>query len=664
MDSAIRIPADLLPRRKRIVVGFAGGGGSSIAIEAALGVHPDAAINHWWPAIAAHQENFPDCAHYLSDIFEVDPNEVLPGEEIGLAWFSPDCRHHSKAKGGAPVSKRVRGLAWVVIQWAKLRRPDVIFMENVEEWLDWGPLVVRADGKTVPDVARKGSTARLWFQRMRQAGYAVEHRVSSAADYGDPTIRKRMMVIARRDGRPIVWPAATHAPRAKAEAAGLKPHLAAASFIDFSRPCPSIFLTAAEAKASGCKRPLEPATMRRIARGTQRFTIAKADPFIVPVTHKGDDRVHDIREPLRTATTAKRGEFAVISPHLIRTDQASSAGRAGIADVEDAARTVTAAGGIALAAVHLIKLSENSLGQDPREPLHTVMAGAPRHGVVAAHLTKFRTHSDGQDLREPAPTITANSFNKRPGGAAPVGLVEAEAVFVEQANTDMVGHDARDPLSTIVGKGCTQRVIAAQLTQFRSSNTEGGQADPTEPLTGIVAGGQHHGLITAHLDAYYGSGSVGGDASEPLRTATALARHSLIVTQLSAVADHGRRPQVLAFLRAHFGEPTEADLTDPLGSVDARTRFGIVLLPAEAGPLPAFIVDIGMRMLDPETELARAMGWPASYRLGTDATGKRVTKTTITKLVGNGVCKAWAAAHVAANCADLPWWKEPERRAA
>jgi DNA (cytosine-5)-methyltransferase 1 len=583
----------------------------------------------------------------------------------------------------------------------------------------------------VPDPARRGITAERWFRRMRQAGYVVDVRVSSAADYGDPTTRTRMLVIARRDGRPIVWPAATHAPRAKAAAAGLKVHAAAASFIDFSRPCPSIFLTRDEAKAAGCKRPLEAATLRRIARGTQRFTIAKADPFIVPVTHRGDDRVYSAEDPLRTATTAKRGEFAVIqpvfagqppvgqagsespaapdgaaghgsSPFIVRTDMASSAGRAGIADAQDALRTVMTSGGMALvspvivphfgeregqeprsrdpaepyptvvpggrggdlAAVHLIKLSENSLGQPPGEPLHTVMAGAPRHGVVAAHLTKFRTHSDGQDLGEPGPTIAANSFEKRPGGAAPVGLVEAQAVFVEQANTDMVGHDARDPLSTIVGKGCTQRVVAAQLSHFRTSNTAGGQADVGAPLTVNVAGANHHALLTAHLDAYYGSGSVGGEAGEPLRTATALARHSLIVAQLSAVADHGRRPQVLAFLRAHFGEPTAADVADPLGSVEARTRFGIVLLPGEAGPVPAFIVDIGMRMLDPETELARAMGWPADYRLSVDAAGRKVTKTTITKLVGNGVCKAWAEAHLRANCADLPWWNEPERRAA
>jgi DNA (cytosine-5)-methyltransferase 1 len=630
-----------------IVVGFAGGGGSSLAVEAALDRHPDAALNHWPLALAVHERNFPGAEHHCADIHDTDCRSVCPGRRIGLLWLSPDCRHFSKAKGGAPVSARVRGLAWVAIPWAKVRRPDVIMLENVEEFLTWGPL--GADGK--PDPARKGHTFERWLRRLRQCGYQVEWRILSAADYGAPTIRKRLFIVARCDGKAIVWPAPTHAPRAKAKARGLPPYRAAAEIIDWSRPCPSIFLPPDEARKLRIKRPLEEATLRRIAKGLYRYTIAHADPFIVPVTHRGDDRAHDLNEPLRTITTADRGEFALIAPHLTKfrtgsdgadlrepapTITANSyvkrpggAPPLGLAsaflvphfgeapgqeprsrDIADPYPTVTAAGtGGDLASVFLTKFSENSIGHLPDEPLHTVMAGAPRHRLVTAHLQRQFGASVGSDLGEPMGAVM-------PGGG---GKTQILAAFMEQANTDMVGHDAREPVSTVVGKGCTQRLIAAQLTQLRGSNE--GRGDIGDPLPGLTAGGSHQAVLQAVLDA-----------DQPM--AVPFSRHEA---------------ELRAFLVKYYGEATAQDLADPLGTVTARSRFGLVLVAGQAWR----IADIGMRMLDPETELAAAMGVRRSYVLGFDAAGERVTKTAITKMVGNMVSPPPAEALIAANCADL-----------
>jgi DNA (cytosine-5)-methyltransferase 1 len=616
---------DWTPRRKRIVVGFAGGGGSSIGIAKALGVHPDAALNHWPAAIATHEANFPGAAHFCGDIFETDCRDVLPGEEIGLAWFSPDCRHFSRAKGGTPVSARVRGLAWVVIPWAKIRKPDVIILENVDEFVTWGPLIVGADGATRPDPARKGETFERFVRRLRQCGYEVDWRQSSlAADLGAPTLRKRFILIARRDGRPIVFPAPMFAPRAKAAAKGLPPYRAAYECIDFSRPCPSIFLTREEARAIGVKRPLEDATMRRIARGLYRYSIASADPFIVRVVGT-EDRVANIRDPLNTIATEKGGAFALVAPVI--TGCGGRMGQTEPVAPRDPYPTITSKNDSALAVAHLTHFQENMIGSDLRDPLDTVMAGAPRHGLVSAHITKFRGGATGSDMRDGLPAVTANSFIKRPGGAAPIGLV---AAFVEQANTDMVGHDMREPLSTMVQKGCTQRVIAAQLSQFRGSNA--GKGDLDEPMPAVMAEGYHQALLAATLEA-----------DQPL-----------------AVPFSAHDDELRAFLVRYYGTADASDLADPLGTVTSRSRFGLVLVAGVAYR----ISDIGMRMLDPETELAAAMGVPRGYFAGVRLGGKPLTKTKITKLVGNMVQTEWAEAHVAANCADLPWWREPEAMAA
>jgi site-specific DNA-cytosine methylase len=323
---------------------FAGGGGSTEGAEQA-GVQIDYALNHDAIALRLHEVNHPAAVTWCADAFTASPLELEPGRPIGSMWFSPDCTHHSKARGAAPKSARIRGLAWCVIPWAKIRRPRVIFIENVEEFQDWGPL--DDDGQSIK--ARKGETFRLFNKRMAQAGYVGEWRELVTADYSDPelaplggqTTRKRLFAIFRCDGEPIVWPVRTHAPAHQAKALDFKPYCPAASFLDFAAPCPSIFLTQAEAKALGLKvkRPLVKATLRRIVKGLDRFVISSAQPFLVHLTHQGGDRVHSVGDPLATVTGANRGEIALVSPQVVTITHSKGGDRVQPAD--EPLRTVT-----------------------------------------------------------------------------------------------------------------------------------------------------------------------------------------------------------------------------------------------------------------------------------------------------------------------------------
>ncbi len=291
----------------QVIDSFAGGGGASLGIEQALGRPVDIAVNHDPEAIAMHRANHPRTLHHIQDVWSIDPGEIARRGPIALAWFSPDCTHFSKAKGSAPIRPeglRSRDLAWVVVRWARDARPAVIMLENVEEFRSWGPLVA---GRL--DKSRAGQTFRQWIQALRDAGYSVEWRELRAADYGAPTLRKRLFVIARRDGRPIVWPDASHGP-------GLQPWRTASECIDWTIPIHSIFLTREQARQAGVRRPLAKATLSRIARGVQRYVIEAERPFIVPITHAGTRPPHSIDEPLRTITAAKRGEFALVAAHM------------------------------------------------------------------------------------------------------------------------------------------------------------------------------------------------------------------------------------------------------------------------------------------------------------------------------------------------------------
>jgi DNA (cytosine-5)-methyltransferase 1 len=463
-----------------IVDSFAGGGGASTGIEMALGRSPDIAINHDAEALAMHERNHPRTLHLAHNIWKVDPAAATAGRPVGLLWASPDCKHFSKAKGGKPVSRNIRDLAWVVVRWAKQVRPRVIILENVEEFRTWGPL--GADG--MPCQARRGQTFEAWVAELRRLGYRVEWRELRACDYGAPTIRKRLFLIARRDGRPIVWPQPTHgAPGAAGVLAGaLKPWRTAAEIIDWSIPCPSIFLSREEGRAIGVNRPLAEATMARIAKGVRRYVIDAASPFIVPITHTGSDRVNAIDEPLRTVTTAHRGEHALVAPYLVP------------------------------------RYGERP-GQAPRtrsveEPMPVVVPTANGGSLAAVYMAQHYTGQTGREAEAPLSTIVHRGTQQ--------AIV---AAFLAQHNTDMVGHRAEAPVSTIVGKGCTQAVVSAGMVNLRGSDRRGSSIEA--PSATVTGGGTHLAEVRAFIVKYYGADQ-DPRLDDPLHTATTKARFGLV----------------------------------------------------------------------------------------------------------------------------------------
>lgn len=423
--------------KEMIVDNFAGGGGVSYAIEQAFGRPVDIAINHDPEAIAMHMANHPNTQHYCESVWDIDPREATGGRQVGLAWFSPDCKHFSKAKGGKPVDKNIRGLAWVVIRWAKTVKPRVIILENVEEFETWGPLAhlmdddgnhqYHDDGRPVlhPCPKRKGRTFRQWVNQLKRLGYKVEKKELRACDYGAPTIRKRLFLVARCDGLPIRWPAPTHGPGRS------EPYRTAAEIIDWSIPCPSIFER---------KRPLAEATMRRIARGIQRFVIDHPDPFIIPVTHHGDSRVYSIDEPMRTITSAQRGEFALITPFVAK----HFGGMTGTC-IENPFPTILSRGTQnQLVIANLMRQFGKSTGSEMQQPAGTITAGGGgKTGLVTSHMIKLRgTCADGQDQRNPAPTITASGTH----------LGEVRAFLMKYYSEGGQHQDLREPLHTVPAK--------------------------------------------------------------------------------------------------------------------------------------------------------------------------------------------------------------------
>ncbi|MFZ5770513.1 MAG: DNA cytosine methyltransferase [Thermodesulfobacteriota bacterium] len=383
-----------------VVDNFAGGGGASLGMEWALGRPVDIAINHNREALAMHKANHPATHHLCDDVWEVDPVAVCRGKQVAMAWFSPDCKHFSKAKGGKPVSGKIRGLAWVVVRWAQKVRPAVIILENVEEFQEWGPLSqacdrngrlrYHPDGSPVmlPCQYNKGKTFHSWRRQLERLGYVVDYRELRACDYGSPTIRKRLFVIARCDGRSIVWPAATHGP-------GLTPYRTAAECIDWTLPCPSIFER---------KRPLAEATLRRIAKGVIRYVIDAAEPFIVTANHSGDCfRGQGLGVPFRTITAA-RDAHGLVTAHLARQFGQS------VGQPADAPAPTVTAGGMgktSLVASHLIKLRGTCRdGQVLQQPMPTVTAGGMHLGEVRAFLTKYYGRSTAVRLQAPLSTIT------------------------------------------------------------------------------------------------------------------------------------------------------------------------------------------------------------------------------------------------------------------
>lgn len=409
-----------------IVDNFAGGGGASLGIEMAIGRHVDIAINHDPAAIAMHKKNHPTTEHYCESVWDVDPVKITKGWPVSLCWLSPDCKHFSKAKGGKPVEKAIRGLAWVAVRWAATVRPRVIILENVEEFKTWGPLL--QDGKPDPD--KKGKTFGAFVNALRRQGYVVEWRELKACDYGAPTIRKRLFLIARCDGQKIIWPKQTHG-------AGLIPYRTAAEIIDWSIPCPSIFERS---------RPLAENTMRRIARGIQKFVLDSPEPFVIKVNHHGEAfRGQEIGEPLQTIT-AKNG-WGIVTPTLIQTGYGERHGQNPRAPGLDKPLGTVVAGGVkhALIAPTLIQYhgeqSERDVrGQDLQRPL-MVVDSSPRYALVSSFLTKFYNTNIGSDLRQPVPTITATGQH----------IGEVRAFLLKYYGTGE-GQSLAEPLHTVTSK--------------------------------------------------------------------------------------------------------------------------------------------------------------------------------------------------------------------
>ncbi len=435
---------------------FAGGGGASEGIRLALGREPDVAINHDRIAVAMHEANHPDTLHLRQDIWEVSPKWATRRRPVGLLWASPDCTHFSKAKGGAPKRDlKRRSLAWVVERWAREVRPRVIILENVEEFRFWGPL--DSEGHVI--ASQKGDTFRAFVRRLRRLGYSVEHRELRACNYGAPTIRKRLFLIARCDGLPIVWPEPTHGP-------GLLPYRTAAEIIDWSIPCPSIFER---------KRPLAENTMRRIAEGIRRYVIEAAEPFIVPIQHySGSNRVHPINEPLRTITASpKGGAFAVVTPYIQTYYGPKRPGDFRGIHIDDCLPTQTTENRFALIAPHLQRQFGNSVGHGADVPIGTITAGGQgKTALVAAFLSKHFGTTIGIDATKPIHTIT---------GKNKYGLVTSH--LLKLRGTCKAGQPVTEPMPTITSGGTHIAEVRAFLLKYYGTDQDPKLQEPLHTLT-------------------------------------------------------------------------------------------------------------------------------------------------------------------------------------
>lgn len=601
--------------REIIVDNFAGGGGASTGIEMATGRSVDIAINHDPNAIAMHTTNHPDTLHYCESVFDIDPLAATAGAPVGLAWFSPDCRHFSKAKGSKPVKKEIRGLAWIVIRWALAKRPRVVMLENVEEFKTWGPLLTDEDR---PDPARAGETFAAFVGMLSNGvaadhpaldevceflnidrhsadarrlaaglGYAVEHRELRACDYGAPTIRKRFFMVMRCDGQPVTWPQPTHGdPKSLAvQSAHLKPWRTAAECIDWSIPCPSIF---------GRSKPLAENTMKRIARGIQRFVIDNPTPFIVKCNHTSNRTKYDcfrgqsLEEPLKTITQTHG--YAVVSPVFAGTG--GSTFQMKPRPVNKPFFTLLSQNRTNIICPRLDPVVSrqfgNSIGHPVDEPTGTVTAGGGgKSALVTTFLAKHfggNYTGPGAAIDAPAHTVTTTDHH---------ALVTANIMM---NNTGHPGGSVDDPAHTVT-TGNHHALVTSNLVKMRGTNT-GQKAD--DPLQTVTAGGNHFGEVRAFLMKYYGNekGGVG--------------------------------------------------LNDPLGTVTTNDRFGLVTVEG----IDYQIVDIGMRMLQPH-ELYAAQGFPSWYVIDRDYRGVKYAKDKQVARCGNAVPPPFAEALVRANLPEM-----------
>ena len=575
-----------------IVDNFAGGGGASTGIEMATGYSVDIAINHDPEAIKMHKANHPNTKHYCENVWSVDPVKACNGHPVGLAWFSPDCKHFSKAKGGKPKDKNIRGLAWVACRWAGLVRPRVIMLENVEEFKTWGPL----NRGHHPIKAKQGKTFEKFVQQLNDLGYTVEFKELIAADYGTPTMRKRFFMIARCDGKPIVWPEPTHAPADSEEVkAGLKkPYVGAYTQIDFSRPCPSIFDTSEEIKEKyGIRavRPLAQKTMDRIARGFIKFVLNNPKPFIIQCNHGGERRPNDIREPMPTIT-GKHG-YGIVEPYMVQIGQTGFA---------------------------------KDRSKDVREPLTTIVS-KNEHCLIEPTLAPYMgtntTNHPGGNCKDPIHTITTGNQQC---------LISPTLIqYHSETSKDGVrGQTIKDPIMTVDSSN-RYGLVASFLHKYYDGGYKGAGGTVENPLPTVTAW-DHNSVVTANL-IQMNNHCDGKDIRQPLPTIT---------------AGDGHFGEVRAFLIKYYGQGTGQDIEQPLDTVTARDRFGLVTIEG----VDYQIVDIGLRMLEPR-ELYGCQGFPDDYIIDHDYTGKTYPRSEQVRRCGNAVCPPIPAALVRANLPEL-----------
>lgn len=515
---------------------FAGGGGASTGIELATGYSVDIAINHDPEAIKMHKANHPNTKHYCENVWTVDPVKACKGHPVGLAWFSPDCKHFSKAKGGKPKDKNIRGLAWVALRWAGLVRPRVIMLENVEEFQQWGPLNRRHH----PIKKKKGQTYRKFIKQLWELGYTVQTKELIAADYGAPTMRKRFFLIARCDGGSIIWPEPTHGPvDSEAVKTGLlKPYVGAYTQLDFSLPCPSIFDTSEEIKEKyGIRavRPLAQKTMDRIARGLKKFVLDNPEPFIIQCNHGGERRPNDIREPMPTIT-GKHG-YGIVEPYMVQCKYNNEA-----QDVQKPIGTLTTVGSHLLVepklAPYMGTNTTNHPGGNCKDPIHTITTGN-QQCLISPTLIQYHSETSKDGVR---------------------------------------GQTIEDPIMTVDSSN-RYGLVTSFLHKYYDGGYKGAGETVENPLPTVTAW-DHNSIVTANL-IQMNNHCDGKDIRQPLPTIT---------------AGDGHFGEVRAFLIKYYGQGTGQDIKDPLDTVTAQDRFGLVTI----NGTDYQIVDIGLRMLEPK----------------------------------------------------------------
>ena len=575
-----------------IVDNFAGGGGASTGIEIATGKSVDIAINHDPEAIKMHKANHPNTKHYCENVWAIDPVKACNGHPVGLAWFSPDCKHFSKAKGGKPKDKNIRGLAWVALRWAGLVRPRVIMLENVEEFKTWGPL----NRGHHPIKEKQGKTFERFVQQLRNLGYEVEFRELIAADYGAPTMRKRFFMVARCDGKPIVWPEPTHGP-ADSEAVKvglLKPYVGAYTQIDFSRPCPSIFDTSEEIKEKyGIRavRPLAQKTMDRIARGFKKFILDNPEPFIIQCNHGGERRPNDIREPMPTIT-GKHG-YGIVEPYMVQIGQTGFT---------------------------------KDRSKDVREPLTTIVSKNEHcliEPMLAPYMGTNTTNHPGGNCRDPIHTITTGNQQCL---ISPT-LIQYHS---ETAKDEVRGQLIEEPIMTVDSSN-RYGLVTSFLHKYYDGGYKGAGESMEKPLPTVTAW-DHNSVVTANL-IQMNNHCDGRDMRDPIPTIT---------------AGDGHFGEVRAFLVKYYGQGTGQDLKEPLDTIPTHDRFGLVTIKG----VDYQIVDIGLRMLEPR-ELYGCQGFPDDYIIDHDYTGKTYPRSEQVRRCGNAVCPPIPAALVRANLPEL-----------